>query len=61
MALDKVGLAQAIKNIRDLDFSSGAIENDLLAEAIAEAIDVYVKSGDVLIAGGSSAGTYKVT
>lgn len=61
MALDNVGLLQAIKDLRNIDISSGDKENDELAEALVDAIETYVKSGDVVVSGGSSSGTYKVT
>lgn len=61
MALDVAGLVQAIKDIRNIDVDSGEINNDQFAQALADAIDDFVKSGDVVIAGGSSSGTYKVT
>ena len=61
MALDKAALIIAIQDIKNIDYSSGAIENDLLAAALADAIEAYVESGEVIVATGSSAGTYKVT
>tara|TARA_R110000851_G_scaffold119532_2_gene247382 strand:+ start:1561 stop:1746 length:186 start_codon:yes stop_codon:yes gene_type:complete len=61
MALDKVTLVQAIKDLRNIDTSNGGIENDDLANALADAIEVFVMSGDVVVATGSSSGTYKVT
>ena len=60
MALDKTSLIQAIKNLRNIDTDSGGIENDQLAEQLADAIEDYVKSGDVVIPSGSSSGSYKV-
>lgn len=60
MALDKATLVQAIKDLRNIDINSGEIENDELANALADAIDTYVKSGSVNVTGGSSAGTYPV-
>jgi len=60
MALDKATLVQAIKDIRNIDTSNGGIENDDLANALADAIEVFVGSGDVVVNTGSSAGTYKV-
>tara|TARA_R110000782_G_scaffold75562_8_gene150814 strand:- start:16896 stop:17081 length:186 start_codon:yes stop_codon:yes gene_type:complete len=61
MSLDKATLVQAIKDIRNIDTSNGGIENDDLANALADAIEVFVGSGDVVVNTGSSAGTYKVT
>ena len=61
MALDKAALVQAIKDFRNIDTQSQPLSNDLLAEALADAIETYVKSGDVVISGGSSSGSYKVT
>lgn len=61
MALDKSSLEQAIKDLRNIDVNSGEITNDQLAALLATAIDDFVKSGDVIVSSGSSAGTYKVT
>lgn len=61
MALNVTALAQAIKGIRDIDHSSGEITNDELAERLAQAIVDQIKLGDVIITGGSSSGSYKVT
>lgn len=61
MALDKAILTEAIKAIRNVDVSSGEKANDEMAEILATAIDDFIKSGDVVVAGGSSAGIYKVT
>lgn len=61
MALDKAGLVSALKAIRNIDISGGDLENDEVMQAFADAIDIFVKSGDVVVAGGSSAGSYKVT
>tara|TARA_R110000851_G_scaffold326382_1_gene494996 strand:+ start:691 stop:876 length:186 start_codon:yes stop_codon:yes gene_type:complete len=61
MSLDKTTLVQAIKDLRNIDTSNGGIENDDLANALADAIEVFVGSGDVIVNTGSSSGTYKVT
>ena len=61
MALDTAALLQAIKDIRNIDIDSGEIENDQIAQRLVDAIENFVKSGDVIISGGSSSGTYKVT
>ena len=61
MALDKAILTEAIKAIRNVDVSSGEKANDEMAEILATAIDDFIKSGDVVIASGSSSGSYKVT
>ncbi|APC44452.1 hypothetical protein [Pseudoalteromonas phage PH357] len=61
MALDVNILTEAIKAIRNVDVSQGEKANDEMAQILAEAIEAFVKSGDVVIASGSSAGTYKVT
>tara|TARA_R110000851_G_scaffold326465_1_gene495155 strand:- start:97 stop:282 length:186 start_codon:yes stop_codon:yes gene_type:complete len=61
MALDKTSLVAALKAIRNIDVDSGEIDNDQVMQAFADAIDTFVKSGDVIIAGGSSSGTYGVT
>tara|TARA_R110002153_G_scaffold53726_4_gene149575 strand:+ start:3383 stop:3568 length:186 start_codon:yes stop_codon:yes gene_type:complete len=61
MALDVTVLAQAIKDIRNIDHTSGEKTNDELAELLAQAIVDQIKLGDVVIAGGSSSGSYKVT
>jgi glycerol kinase len=61
MALDKSGLVVALKAIRNIDISGGDLENDEVMQAFADAIDIFVKSGDVVVSGGSSAGSYKVT
>ena len=61
MALDTAALLLAIKALRDIDVDNGEIDNDQMAQALTDAIDDFVKSGDVLIGGGSSAGSYKVT
>lgn len=60
MALDVNLLADAIKAIRNVDVSQGDKANDEMAQILAEAIDSFVKSGDVIVSSGSSAGTYKV-
>lgn len=61
MPLNKPALEQAIKDIRNIDVDNGEITNDELAQRLADAIDSYVRTGDVIIGGGSSAGLYKVT
>lgn len=61
MALDVNILTEAIKAIRNVDVSQGEKANDEMAQILAEAIEDFVKSGDVVIASGSSAGSYKVT
>lgn len=61
MALDKATLVQAIKDLRNIDIISGGIENDNLSDALADAIEAFVVSGDVVISSGSSSGSYKVT
>lgn len=61
MALDVNILTEAIKAIRNVDVSQGEKANDEMAQMLAEAIEDFVKSGDVVIASGSSAGSYKVT
>lgn len=61
MALDKAILTEAIKAIRNVDVSNGEKANDEMAEILATAIDDFIKSGDVVIASGSSSGSYKVT
>lgn len=63
MSLDKTTLVQAIKALRDIEVQDGAgtSEHDQAANVLADAIEVFVKSGDVVIAVGSSSGTYKVT
>lgn len=61
MALDKATLIEDIKAIRDIDISDGEKANDEMVQVLADAIEKYVKSGDVLVSGGSSSGTYKVT
>ena len=61
MALDVNILTEAIKAIRNVDVSQGEKANDEMAQILAEAIEDFVKSGDVVIASGSSAGTHKVT
>lgn len=61
MALDKAILTEAIKAIRNVDVSNGEKANDEMAEILATAIDDFIKSGDVVISGGSSSGSYKVT
>lgn len=61
MALDVIILTNAIKAIRNVDVSQGEKANDEMAQILAEAIEDFVKSGDVVINSGSSSGTYKVT
>ena len=61
MALDRAGLVQAIKDLRNIEINTGDKENDELSEVLATAIETYVKSGDVVVATGSSSGSYKVT
>lgn len=61
MALDVNILTEAIKAIRNVDVSQGEKANDEMAQMLAEAIEDFVKSGDVVITSGSSAGTHKVT
>lgn len=61
MALDKASLVVALKAISNIDVNSGEIDNDAVMQAFADAIDTFVKSGDVIVSGGSSSGTYKVT
>lgn len=61
MALDVAALTQAIEDVRNIDTENGPITNEQLAAALATAIDDFIKSGDIIISTGSSAGTYKVT
>lgn len=62
MALVKQTLIDDLKAlINAIDVNSGEITNDDVIVALATAIDTYIKTGDVIVAGGSSSGTYKVT
>jgi hypothetical protein len=59
MALVKETLATAIKALTSID-ATDSDSHDQMADALATAIDNYIKSGDVVVASGSSAGSYKV-
>ena len=59
MALADAALLQAILDFSNLD-PSGDQDNTQVAQALATAIQNYVKTGTVIIAGGSSSGTYPV-
>ena len=61
MALDKQKLINDLAAIEDIDVSQGETSTEQLRQIIASAIEAYVKSGDVVVSGGSSSGTYKVT
>mgnify|MGYP000530719746 CR=1 FL=1 len=61
MALNKTALQQAIKDLRNIGIEDGDIDNDEIAQRLANAIEAFVKSGDVIVSGGSSSGVYKVT
>ncbi len=61
MALDVDVLAQDIADIKNIVHSGGGIDNTELSQLLAKAIIKQIKLGDVIVAGGSSAGTYKVT
>ncbi len=54
MALVVSTLTEAIKAIRNIDVDNGAIDNDDMARMLAEAIDAYIKSGEVIVVGGGS-------
>lgn len=63
MALNASTLKGLIKSKVDaVDFENGEISNDAVLLALAEAIVDHIKAdAAVVIAGGSSAGSYKVT
>jgi len=63
MALNATALKNAIKSAIDsIDAENGEISNDALLEATASAIIDHIKNnGQVIIAGGSSSGTYSIT
>lgn len=60
MALDKQKLINDLAAIENIDISQGETSTEQLRDVIANAIEAYVKSGDVIVSGGSSSGTYKV-
>ncbi len=59
MALADAGLVTAIKNLSTLDPRDDT-DNDQLAQALALAIQTYVKSGTVTIPAGTAASTASV-
>lgn len=63
MPLDASRLASAIKSsIDSIDIESGEVSNEDITQAIAAAIITEITSNaTVVIAGGSSAGSYPVT
>lgn len=63
MPLDASRLASAIKSSVDaIDIESGEVSNEDITQAIAAAIITEITSNaTVVIAGGSSAGSYPVT
>jgi hypothetical protein len=60
MALVPATLAAAIEAIRTIDIENGAIDNSQAALMLAEAIDAYIKTGTVVVSGGSPAGAYVI-
>jgi hypothetical protein len=60
MALVPATLAAAIEAIRTINIENGAIDNSQAASMLAEAIDAYIKTGTVVVSGGSSAGAYVI-
>lgn len=60
MALNKQQLIDDLAAIEDIDVSDGEKATLELREKLADAIEAYVKSGDILVSGGSSSGSYKV-
>lgn len=63
MALDATRLKNAIKGAVDtIDVTTGEITNDAVLTAVAQAIiDEITGNAQVVVASGSSAGTYSVT
>ncbi len=63
MALDSSRLANAIKSAVDaIDVNNGKVDNTQAIEAIANAIvNEITANAEVIVSGGSSAGTYKVS
>lgn len=55
MALNKGALASAIKNILSSMDSTGEDQSDYFANSLADAIDAFVRSGQVV--GNTSSGT----
>lgn len=63
MALNANTLKGLIKSKVDaINDDNGGISNDAVLQALADAIVEHIKaSADVIVTGGSSAGTYKVS
>ena len=63
MALDATRLKNNVKSAVDaITVDNGAITNEQVIEAIAQAIiDEITSNGQVIINSGSSAGTYQIT
>ena len=59
MALLDAALVQAIKDLSTLDPSADE-NNDQVANALALAIQTYVKTGTVVVPSGTGGGTYPV-
>lgn len=59
MALNKTQLVTELQAV--LDDQRENKTHAQMAQALADAIDNYVKTGEVVVSGGSSAGTYPVT
>lgn len=62
MALSASTLKSLIKaNVDSIDVENGEITNDAVIQAIADAIVTHITtSGQVIVASGSSAGTYPI-
>lgn len=60
MPMVKATLVQALRDLRNIEINTGDKENDELSDALATAIDDYIRSGDVIVGSGSSSGSYKV-
>lgn len=61
MALDKAGLITALENFLTYTQEDPVKTPNEVATELADAIDTYTKTGQVIVSGGSSAGTYPVT
>lgn len=62
MALDIAAFKSSLRSIKSVDKDKDPDEAwEEMINIFAAALEAYVKSGDVVVTSGSSAGTYKVT
>lgn len=61
MALDKAGLITALEAFLTYPTDDPLKTPNEVATQLADAIDTYTKTGLVVVAGGSSSGSYPVT